>query len=327
MVFVHLACSPCHLQVLPETLQPVTVSTVTFDPSLVSQDGVQSGKLLLKSTNSKYKVTVPWTATVLKGGLHWNTTAARFLLSDNPDPEDPSHQHVISSSRPLKITNQFAVAVVVHSVKMPPEAETFFELGPFKPTVIGAGETFELIQVSLKPGAWLGSRQLDSHLSLDTNLTNVEVPLTAFHGKLQPYLPASPSESVLDFGTIGMSERRDLYFALMNKGPVKVVLRGWGGNITGSLIELMGIAPGNETDLSGRSNFTDLARRLFVLPGHYIVFRIGLLTGAEEGEFHASCFVSSEYEELRVPFRSVATLRVATIGVATAIKKRTNSKG
>ena len=37
----------------------------------------------------------------------------------------------------------------------------------------------------------------------------------------------------MDFGTIGMKEKRDLYFALINKGPVKVVLRGWGGNITG----------------------------------------------------------------------------------------------
>merc|ERR1711962_247396 len=46
-----------------------------------------------------------------------------------------------------------------------------------------------------------------------------------------------------------------------------------------------------------------LARRLYVLPGHFILFRIGLLSGAEEGEFHASVFVSSEYEELRVPFR------------------------
>ena len=38
---------------------------------------------------------------------------------------------------------------------------------------------------------------------------------------------------MLDFGTIGMNEKRDMYFALINKGPVKVVLRGWGGNITG----------------------------------------------------------------------------------------------
>ena len=37
----------------------------------------------------------------------------------------------------------------------------------------------------------------------------------------------------MDFGTIGMSEKREAFFALVNPGPVKVVLRGWGGNITG----------------------------------------------------------------------------------------------
>ena len=291
----------------------MAVSRVTFDPSVASSEGVHSGKLLLKSSNSKYKVTVPWTATVLKGGLHWNVTAGRFLLSDNPDPEDPSHRDVIAPSRPIKITNQFTVSVVVHSVEMPKEAEEYFQLGPFKPTVIKAGETVELVEVSLKPAAWKGNRQLDSYLNLATNLTNVQIPLVAFHGKLQPFLPSSPTESVLDFGTIGMSERRDLYFALINKGPVKVVLRGWGGNITGSLIELMGIAPGNETELAARSNFTGLARRLYVLPGHFILFRIGLLSGAEEGEFHASCFVSSEYEELRVPFRCRHMLKPCSV--------------
>jgi len=291
------------IKIAPDTLRPVKVSTISFDPMQASADGIVTGKLLLKSSNSKYKVSVPWMATVLTGGLHWNNTAARFLLTDNPDPEDPSHQNVISPSRAIKITNGFAVSVVVHSVEMPKEAEEFFELGSFTTMVIKPGETVELVQVSLKPGAWEGSRQLDSYLSLATNLTSVKIPLVAFHGKLQPFLPSSPSESVLDFGTIGMSERRDLYFALINKGPVKVVLRGWGGNITGSLIELMGIGPGAEAELVAKSNFTGLARRLYVLPDHFILFRIGLLSGAEEGEFHASCFVSSEYEELRVPFR------------------------
>ena len=65
----------------------------------------------------------------------------------------------------------------------------------------------------------------------------------------------------------------------------------------------MGVALGNETTVASRQNFTDLARRLYVMPGHYVVYRIGLLSGAEEGEFHASVFVSTEYEELQVPFR------------------------
>ena len=123
------------VKVVADTLHPSVISTVTFDPSLVATDGIHGGKLLIKSNNSKYKVTIPWKANVLKGGLHWNTTASKFLLTDRPDPGDPGQTSIISTSRPLKITNKFAVSVVVYSVKIAPEAEKFFELGPFKPTV------------------------------------------------------------------------------------------------------------------------------------------------------------------------------------------------
>ena len=65
----------------------------------------------------------------------------------------------------------------------------------------------------------------------------------------------------------------------------------------------MGVALGNETVISSRENFTDLARRLYVMPGHFVIYRIGLMSGGEEGEFHASVFVSTEFEELHIPFR------------------------
>ena len=65
----------------------------------------------------------------------------------------------------------------------------------------------------------------------------------------------------------------------------------------------MGVSMGNETTIAAKQNFSDLAKKLFVMPGHYVVYRIGLQSGTEEGEFHASVFVSTEFEELRVPFR------------------------
>ena len=65
----------------------------------------------------------------------------------------------------------------------------------------------------------------------------------------------------------------------------------------------MGVSVGNETTIAAKQNFSDLAKKLFVMPGHYVVYRIGLQSGTDEGEFHASVFVSTEFEELRVPFR------------------------
>ena len=62
-------------------------------------------------------------------------SSAKFLLSDKPDPEDPSQVDLISASKPLTITNKFAVPVVVYSVKVEEEAGKFFDLSSFKPTV------------------------------------------------------------------------------------------------------------------------------------------------------------------------------------------------
>lgn len=74
-------------------------------------------------------------------------------------------------------------------------------------------------------------------------------------------------------------------------------------NISGSLIELMGVAMGNETKIAAKQNYSDLAKRLFVMPGHFVVYRIGLLSGGEEGQYQASVQVSTEFEEMSVPFR------------------------
>lgn len=141
------------------------------------------------------------------------------------------------------------------------------------------------------------------------------------------FFPGSPSQSLLDYGTLGMGEKRDLYFTVLNRNPVGVTLRGWGSNLTGSLVELMGVAEGNETQviwqtsflfllcrskavffllqILQRSNFsTGLVRRLLIPPGHYMVFRIGVLTSADaEGESNASVYVETDYHAFRVYFR------------------------
>jgi hypothetical protein len=54
---------------------------------------------------------------------------------------------------------------------------------------------------------------------------------------------------VIDFGTLGMSEKRDHYFTILNKNPVTIQLDGWGSNLTDALIELMGVEAGNETEI------------------------------------------------------------------------------
>lgn len=122
------------------------------------------------------------------------------------------------------------------------------------------------------------------------------------------FFPGSPSQKLLDFGTLGTRERRDGYFAIVNRNPVGVTLRGWGSNVTGSIVELMGIDSGNETQILQRRNFSDLPkrRRLHIPPDHFMVFRVGLLTPREvagENDTKASVFVDTDRHSLDVYFR------------------------
>ena len=128
-------------------------------------------------------------------------------------------------------------------------------------------------------------------------------PTYPMHIFLLQFFPGSPSQNILDYGTLGMNEKRDHFFTIINKNPVTLNLKTWGSNLTGSLVELMGVEAGSQADILRRANFSDMTRRLKIPPGHYMVFRVGIFTPNEEGETNATVFVDTDYHAFRVPFK------------------------
>lgn len=49
--------------------------------------------------------------------------------------------------------------------------------------------------------------------------------------------------------------------------------------------------------------FPDMTRMLNINPGHYMVFRIGIMTKDVEGETNATVFVDTDYHSFKVAFR------------------------
>ena len=47
---------------------------------MVAEEGYHSGKIVVKSKNSQFKVTVPYRARVLQGTLRVNDSSTHFLL-------------------------------------------------------------------------------------------------------------------------------------------------------------------------------------------------------------------------------------------------------
>ena len=105
---------------------------------------------------------------------------------------------------------------------------------------------------------------------------------------------------MLEYGTLGMDERRDIYFAVVNRNPITTILRGWGSNHSDSLVELMGVERGDVDAIESRSNFSDMSRMLAICPGCYMVFRIGVMTNRMEEDVVASVFVETDFHATSV---------------------------
>merc|ERR1719210_1522663 len=97
--------------------------------------------------------------------------------------------------RNLSVTNGFQVPVAVHNLSLASEASKFFDListtieSPsrnFSPVILQPGETKDLTVLSLRDEAW-EDRILNSHLTIHTNVSDIDVPLLCFHGVLNTF--------------------------------------------------------------------------------------------------------------------------------------------
>ena len=64
----------------------------------MNEDGLYTGKIVIKSKNSQFKVTIPYRAHVLSGHLFVNESITHFHLKDRWGYEEDMHQQKISSN-------------------------------------------------------------------------------------------------------------------------------------------------------------------------------------------------------------------------------------
>ena len=186
---------------------------------MVSEEGLLSGKIVIKSKNSQFKISIPYRAFVLKGQLEVAPNVTHFHLKSNinnngGDSEVGSgaenaaknNNNQFLLSRPLTVTNEFDRPVAVHNVSLASEALRFFHIEEatktttnsaaeggrtFGPVILKPGETKDLIQLSLTQIAW-EEKILNSYLTIHTNISSINVPLICFHGMVKTviiYIP------------------------------------------------------------------------------------------------------------------------------------------
>ena len=192
----------------------ISFSILFFAASLVSEEGLLSGKIVIKSKNSQFKISIPYRAFVLKGQLEVAPNVTHFHLKSNINnkggdsevgsgaenaAKNNNNNNQFLLSRPLTVTNEFDRPVAVHNVSLASEALRFFHIEEatktttnsaagggrtFGPVILKPGETKDLIQLSLTQIAW-EEKILNSYLTIHTNISSINVPLICFHGMVK----------------------------------------------------------------------------------------------------------------------------------------------
>lgn len=70
--------------------------------------------------------------------------------------------------------------------------------------------------------------------------------MLSYDGKVKKVIPGEEEndKGTMNFGTVGSGTENEAIFALENHNPINVELHGWGVNMPGAVLELMGCQSG-----------------------------------------------------------------------------------
>ncbi|KAG8197319.1 hypothetical protein JTE90_013446 [Oedothorax gibbosus] len=278
------------LKIPPDTVFTTQVATITFTPSRALHPKQCCGKIVIKSKNNQYKLQIPYQVQLIRGFLDYNKNCTRFYVGTQNS----------SNTKEFNVTNNFSVVIIVYNVSLPDEVKEHFTVNFTKPVVLRPGESGTVAFITFKPS--LPDLHLTSYLRLHTNISHVDIPLLCFTGRLKLFLPHAVNESFIDFGTVGIGDKRTVIFAVINENPVDVNLKFWGSNNSKTYVELVGVDKGNASTLAWRQNFSAMARSLILKPLHYAIFRIGITAPNHEGIVQGQAYVETQYEKMNIPF-------------------------
>ncbi|XP_055544320.1 transmembrane protein 131 homolog [Wyeomyia smithii] len=301
--------------VISEDLHPV--AQVKIDSSKVSVDGEISGIFYAHYTLSDspndviYNCLIYFACLILKGNLKYNADALKFLTFTGEDTEDQQNSQ-LAVPRPLVVQNQFSVPFSISNITVPENCSTNFRVEGFRPRVIHPGQEETLLRISRILTDNL-NRSIATYIRLMTNMSDFDLPVYSYTGKLKRILPFSTTnprpaadyerldldERELDFGILPISTIGETLIAFFNANPVEIPIRHWKGAITSDGAEgtstitviLRGCGPHAGENLI-------FCRQ--ILPKHWIVFQISVQSSTTDS-YRGQFSITTDYEEIVTP--------------------------
>ncbi|KAK2170432.1 hypothetical protein LSH36_3g30072 [Paralvinella palmiformis] len=207
--------------------------------------------------------------------------AAVALISFNGD--SPS----VNITRDFTVTNTFNFTLVIYNITLGEEMQEYFSIENFSPPVfLAPQQSAHVITLRFNPQGLV--LHFNSELQLHTNASCFSIPISVYDGMLKViHHRPETQKGRLDFGTLGVGERRSMKFTLRNDNPVDVTVTKYYNNMDKASVELVGVEKGNGTFFT------------FVLPPyHFAVFTVNLIAPNTEGHRSAQVMIFWKFDIL-----------------------------
>lgn len=286
------------ISIAGDTEKPISVGTLIYD----WKEGLDlqhfKGKLLIKGIGpggSSQKLSIPWIVQVIQGGLEINTTFAHYCSPHSNEP------------RNFTVKNRFKQSLALTNVTLSDNAIEFFTIKNFIPKVLKPNEDLTIFTLHINSDKLNDNSKLQSSILIHTNISTTDIPLLRYDGKVKKIIPDEyeNNRGTMNFGTVSSGTENEAIFALENTNPINIELHGWGVNMPGAVIELMGCqnTPSKYIEKEIKNiTICSYSGNQSIKPGYLAIFKIKVKTQIiEDDTIVGDVFVRTNYERLIVP--------------------------
>ncbi|CAG9762867.1 unnamed protein product [Ceutorhynchus assimilis] len=270
----------------------VNVGTLTLDWKNAHQTNDYYGKIIVKFRSGKNRTEIPYFLTVLKGGLSYDKMSTTYFLND---------KEMDTKERKFEILNEFFHPVKILDIKFPFDIDSTFKIQTHTPITIKPFEKKPLFNIWLKTETKKTDIQLTSHIKILTNISNIQVPLMSYNGKIQIYLPFTNEDKILDVGLLGHNKKVQILITLANPNPVPLPLLDLSCSIPFSQLELLGCGTGDHKQVLMYNSFENLTECDTIEAQGYAVVKLIIKTREEDGQKKENIYIQTPFENLSLP--------------------------
>nr|XP_029708989.1 LOW QUALITY PROTEIN: transmembrane protein 131 homolog [Aedes albopictus] len=254
-------------------------------------------------------IEIPISVQILRGSLKYEPDVLKFLTFD--DGQHTSRNMQLQTPRRLVIRNGFNVPLAISNLTIPENCSRNFRIEAFRPKILQPDQEETLLRISRILTDNL-NRSISTFIRLATNVSDYDLPIHSYTGKLKRILPFSTTtprppadyekldldEKQLNFGILPTSTIGETLIAFYNPNPVGIAIRHWKGAITSEgsgaptiTVILRGCGPHSGENLI-------LCHT--IQPRHWIVFQVSVQSSTTDS-YRGRFSISTDFEELVTP--------------------------